>query len=167
MGNTVPSSEFDLFAAQAQLNALLASRKSLVLATQDEQGACDLGIAPCVTVDLGFAVLLSSLAVHTRNLVRQPRLQAMMLEDEADLRQPFARLRANWACHALRLERTDERSDVVFTQMQQSFGSIVPLLHGLADFHVFILTLQTGRFVAGFGKAYRLDGLRVVGHVRT
>lgn len=167
MGNTVPSSESDFSAAQTQLDALLASQQSLVLATQDEQGACDLGAAPCVPVDVGFAVLLSSLAAHTRNLVREPRLQAMMLEDETDLRQPFARLRANWVCHALRLERSDARSEAAFTQMQQSFGSIVPLLHGLADFHVFILTPQLGRFVAGFGKAYRLDGLRVVEHVRT
>jgi hypothetical protein len=167
MGNTVQSNETDFSAAQAQLNALLASRQSLVLATQDEQGACDLGVAPCVPVDMGFAVLLSSLAVHTRNLMREPRLQAMMLEDEADLRQSFARLRASWVCHALRLECTDARSEAIFTQMEQSFGSIVPLLHDLADFHVFILTPQMGRFVAGFGKAYRLDGLRVVEHVRT
>jgi len=65
-----------------------------------------------------------------------------------------------------RLAREDERSDAIFELMQARFGTIVPLLRGLNDFYVFVFTPKQGRFIAGFGKAYRLEELRVVEHLR-
>ena len=83
------------------------------------------------------------------------------------MRQPFARQRLSLGCVAERLERDDACSQEAFGRMERQFGSIIPLLQGLADFHVFILRPGAGRFVAGFGRAYRLDGLRVVEHLRS
>ncbi len=168
MENTVlktePATEFT--AVQNQLEDFIAQRNALVLATHDAQGECELGVAPCVHVDGAFAVLLSRLAAHTRHLETEPRLKVMFLQDEADLAQPFARQRLVLDCDAERLERADVRSDALFERMESHFGSIVPLLRGLADFYVFVLTPRSGRFVAGFGKAYRLEGLQVTEHLR-
>lgn len=168
MENTVQKTDSatEFMAVQNQLDDFIAQRNSLVLATHDAQGECELGVAPCVHVDGAFAVLLSQLAPHTRHLETEPRLNVMFLQDEADLRQPFARQRLVLSCDAARLERADARSDALFEQMESCFGSIVPLLRGLADFHVFVLTPRSGRFVAGFGKAYRLEGLQVAEHLR-
>ncbi len=166
MGNIVVSTDSDNLALQKQLDEFLTHRQSLVLATQGEDGISELGLAPFVWHDGAFAVLLSGLATHTQHLAHEPRLQVMLLEDEADARQPFARQRLSLRCEAVRLERESAQSDILFDRLAERFGSIIPLLRGLADFHVFILTPQGGRFVAGFGKAYRLDGLRVVEHLR-
>ena len=156
----------DFSAEQNRLESFIATRQSLVLATHDVQGECEVGVAPFVPVGGAFAVLLSGLAPHTRHLEREPRAQMMLLEDEAETRQPYARLRMTVSCDATRLSREDARSDAIFALMQARFGSIVPLLRGLNDFHVFILAPRHGRFIAGFGKAYRLEQLHVVEHLR-
>lgn len=168
MDNTVARIEqgMDFTAAQNQLESFIATRQSLVLATHDAQGKCEMGVAPFVHVDGAFAVLLSGLAPHTRQLEREPHAQLMLLEDEAETRQPYARLRMTVSCDVTRLARENERSDAILELMQARFGSIVPLLRGLNDFHVFIFAPNHGRFIAGFGKAYRLEELRVVEHLR-
>jgi len=168
MENTVPKTEqsADFTPVQEQLASFIALRQSLVLATHDALGECELGVTPFVFVDGVFAVLLSGLAPHTRHLEREPRAQIMLLEDETETRQPYARLRMSVRCEVTRLARDDERSDAIFAQMQARFGSIVPLLRGLNDFNVFTMQPKDGRFIAGFGKAYRLDGLSVVEHLR-
>lgn len=165
MANTEPNADFS--AVQTQLESFMAKRQSLVLVTHDAQGECELGVAPFVLVDGIFAVLLSRLAVHTRHLEREPRVQIMLLDDEAETRQPYARLRMSVHCDVVRLARTELQSDTFFEHLQARFGSIVPLLRGLDDFHVFIFTPKHGRLIAGFGKAYRLEGLRVVEHLRS
>jgi putative heme iron utilization protein len=168
MDNIVDQTERDkdFSAVQNQLESFIAARQSLVLATHAAQGECEMGVASFVHVDGALAVLLSGLAAHTRHLEREPRAQVMLLEDEVETRQPYARLRMSVHCDVTRLAREDERSDVIFELMQARFGSIVPLLRGLNDFHVFILAPRHGRFVAGFGKAYRLEELCVVEHLR-
>ncbi|MEW5838232.1 MAG: pyridoxamine 5'-phosphate oxidase family protein [Pseudomonadota bacterium] len=166
MDNIAANSEDGFAALQAQLDAFVAQRQSLVLATQDEHGVCELGLAPFVWHEGGFAVLLSGLAPHTQHLARDSALQVMLLDDEASARQPFARQRLSLRCESVRLERESAQSDSWFDLLAQRFGSIVPLLRGLPDFNVHVLSPQQGRFVAGFGKAYRLQGLRVVEHLR-
>ncbi|MEF3194165.1 MAG: HugZ family protein, partial [Halothiobacillaceae bacterium] len=81
------------------------------------------------------------------------------------VRQPFARTRVSLTCHARMLDREEAAGRAMLEAMEESFGSIVPLLGGLPDFHLFTLTPTAGRFVAGFGRAFRLDGLRVVEHL--
>jgi len=168
MENTVRNIEMnvDFLEVQKNLESLIAARRALVLATHDAQGECELGVAPFVHVNGAFAVLLSGLAAHTRQLERLPQAQIMLLEDEAEARQPYARMRMTLECSVERFGREHERSDVIFALMQARFGSIVPLLRGLNDFHAFVFTPKQGRFIAGFGKAYRLDGLDVVEHLR-
>lgn len=164
MGATVPSP--DLGRVQSDLETFLASRRSLVLGTQAEDGRVELSVAPFVASEEGFAVFLSDLAPHTANLRRSASVEALLLEDEADARQPFARTRVSLACSAMPIQSDDERGEVVLDQMESLFGGIVPLLRGLPDFHLFLLRPVSGRYVAGFGKAYRMEGLRVVEHLR-
>ncbi|MEW6467153.1 MAG: pyridoxamine 5'-phosphate oxidase family protein [Pseudomonadota bacterium] len=163
MGATVRSP--DLEAVQADLEAFLASRRSLVLGTRGEDGQVELSVAPFVPHGDGLAVFLSDLAPHTANLRRYPSAEVLLLEDEADASQPFARTRVSLSCNVRPLERDDEPEGAVLEAMEAAFGGIVPLLRGLPDFHLFILEPLVGRYVAGFGRAYRLEGQRVVEHL--
>lgn len=155
----------DLGAVQAELEDFLARRRSLVLGTQGEDGRVELSVAPFVPHGDGFAVFLSDLAPHTGNLRRTELAEVLLLEDEAEARQPFARTRVSFTCHAGMLDRGDARGKAVLQAMETSFGGIVPLLRSLPDFHLFVFTPIGGRFVAGFGRAFRLEGLRVVEHL--
>ncbi|MDM7322544.1 MAG: pyridoxamine 5'-phosphate oxidase family protein [Gammaproteobacteria bacterium] len=155
----------DLEDIQAELASFLASRRTLVLGTLNEDGRVELSVAPFVPHGDGFAVFLSELAPHTANLGRTQLAQVLLLEDEAQVRQPFARTRVSFDCRAERLDRESAQGRAVLQVMEASFGGIVPLLFSLPDFHLFLLTPGAGRFVAGFGRAFRLEGLRVVEHL--
>jgi putative heme iron utilization protein len=163
MAAIVPSP--DLGEAQAELAAFLASRRSLVLGTLGEDGRVELSVAPFVPHGDGFAVFLSDLAPHTGNLRRTELAEVLLLEDEAAARQPFARTRVSLTCRAGMLNREGVQGRAVLQAMEASFGGIVPLLRSLPDFHLFVLTPGGGRFVAGFGRAFRLEGLQVVEHL--
>jgi hypothetical protein len=43
-------------------------------------------------------------------------------------------------------------------EFHHRFGKVMAMIEPLADFHLFRLQLQTGRFVRGFGQAYDLSG---------
>lgn len=163
MGATVPSPE--LREAQAELAAFLARRRSLVMGTLGEDGKVELSVAPFVPQADGLVVFLSELAPHTAHLRRTGRAEVLLLEDEVEARQPFARRRVSLACRVEPLERDAEQGRAALEAMEAAFGGIVPLLRGLPDFHLFVLTPTTGRFVAGFGRAFRLEGLKVVEHL--
>ncbi len=42
--------------------------------------------------------------------------------------------------------------------MEERFGSILGLLRGLRDFHLFAFDIKTGSYVRGFGQAWELRG---------
>ncbi|MEW6765360.1 MAG: pyridoxamine 5'-phosphate oxidase family protein [Pseudomonadota bacterium] len=156
----------DLAPVREELSAFLASRASLVLGTRGDEGRAELSVAPFVADVDGFVIFLSDLAPHTRNLRREPRAEVLLLEDEAETRQPFARRRVSLSCKVDSLDRESEEGGTLLDRMEAAFGGIVPLLRSLPDFHLFRLTPQAGRYVAGFGKAYRLEGLTLVEHLR-
>ena len=67
------------------------------------------------------------------------------------------------------MARDSESCDRVLDDFEQQFGSIIDVLRGLKDFHLFKLVLESGSYVAGFGKAYELsgDGLDELRHIST
>lgn len=166
MAVTVPSSDVGLAAIQSELESFLSTRRSLVLGTRGEDGLPELSVAPFVRDGDGFVVFLSDLAPHTRNLRREPVAEVLLLEDEVELRQPFARTRVSLSCAAEVLDRDSERGEALLAQMEAAFGGIIPLLRSLPDFDLFYLSPKGGRYVAGFGKAWQLSGLAITEHLR-
>jgi putative heme iron utilization protein len=53
------------------------------------------------------------------------------------------------------------RENVVYPErlqaLQDKFGEVVSVLRELTDFHLLALQPQTGRYVAGFGRAFTLQ----------
>ena len=56
------------------------------------------------------------------------------------------------------IPRDAEPYALVLDKFQQRFGNIIEVIASLADFHLFQIRPQSGRFVKGFGQAYRLSG---------
>jgi len=145
------------------LGKLLAEAQTLQLATLDAAGEPAISYAPFVRDAQGnFYIFVSQLASHTQDLLGHPHAAVMLVADEQDTRQIFARTRATYQCAV----ETVARDAVQFPQrldaMQERFGEVVGLLRGLGDFVLFRLKPQSGRFVMGFGQAFVLagDGLR-------
>ncbi|KJY82836.1 HugZ protein [Vibrio galatheae] len=133
-------------------------RRTLQLATVDENGRPNVSYAPYVQNQDGYFVLISEIARHARNLQVNPNVSIMMIEDEESSKQLFARKRLTFDAVASVVERDSAQWTQVIAQMQQRFGEIIDGLSQLQDFVLFNLKADKGLFVKGFGQAYQVSG---------
>ncbi|MBW3695537.1 heme utilization protein HutZ [Vibrio sp. T187] len=133
-------------------------RRTIQLATVDEDGRPNVSYAPFVQNQEGYFVLISQIARHARNLEANPQVSLMMIEDEDSSKQLFARKRLTFDAVASVVERDSELWLQVVAQMKERFGEIIDGLSQLQDFVLFNLKAENGLFVKGFGQAYQVSG---------
>ncbi len=133
-------------------------RRTLQLATVDGEGRPNVSYAPFVQNQEGYFVLISQIARHARNLLENPNVSLMMIEDEDTSKQLFARKRLTFDAVATVVERESELWHHVVSQMQERFGEIIDGLSKLEDFVLFNLKAEQGLFVKGFGQAFQVSG---------
>lgn len=140
------------------LDQLLAGMQSLQLSTVGEDGEPHSGYTPFMMDGSQVVVFVSQLALHTRDLLADNRASVMIISDEADSSQIFARTRVSYQCRAEVVSRENEEYDPLLTRFEQRHGKMIGLLRQLPDFVLFRLVPHRGQFVMGFGKAFRLSG---------
>lgn len=133
-------------------------RRTLQLATVDAEGRPNVSYAPYVQNQEGYFVLISKIARHARNLLENPNVSLMMIEDEESSKQLFARKRLTFDAVANVVERDTEMWQQVVGQLKERFGEIIDGLSQLEDFVLFNLKPESGLFVKGFGQAYQVSG---------
>ena len=133
-------------------------RRTIQLATVDAEGRPNVSYAPYVQNQEGYFVLISQIARHARNLLENPNVSLMMIEDEDSSKQLFARKRLTFDAVATVVERDTEMWQQVVGQMKDRFGEIIDGLSQLEDFILFNLKAEQGLFVKGFGQAYQVSG---------
>ncbi|HDU8578412.1 heme utilization protein HutZ [Vibrio antiquarius] len=133
-------------------------RRTLQLATVDAEGRPNVSYGPYVQNQEGYFVLISKIARHARNLLENPNVSLMMIEDEESSKQLFARKRLTFDAVANVVERDTEMWQQVVGQMKERFGEIIDGLSQLEDFVLFNLKPESGLFVKGFGQAYQVSG---------
>ena len=144
--------------ALAAYQALPKQVKSLMLSTINADGTPHASYAPFVIDDAYQVYLLTSgLSAHTQNLLRTGQASALIIEDESQTQQVFARQRLTYDCQVTPIPRQSDLWEAQMAQMEARFGEIIPMLRQLEDFQLFGLSPQAGRFVMGFGSAYQVD----------
>lgn len=139
--------------------AALKERVSSVhLATIGADALPHTGCVPCLWFDGSLQIFVSRLSVHTRDLLNNPVVSAMLVEDEQDSRQPFARVRLRFQCTAKVIEPDNETYSQRLDAFEAKHGKTVQLIRQLPDFVLFELVPSDAIFVMGFGQAYRLSG---------
>lgn len=146
----------DLTAVSAEYLAFRARFQTLVLATGDGEilGA---SYAPFVMHAGDMYIYVSELAAHTRHLLKQGQCAVLLIEDEQDCRNLFARRRISYQCQVDEVVPDTPTAAQVLGTMRERFGNVVDLLRSLPGFHLFRLQATEGSYVAGFGKAYAID----------
>lgn len=140
------------------LQELLGSQQTLLLATASINGVPDMSYAPFIRDETGcFYILISELAAHTPNLFANPQASVMFIRPESESNNLFARERAIFDCTVTEINRDDKSYPVQLKALQGQFGEIVNVLSSLPDFHLFALSPINGRYVAGFGQAYKVN----------
>lgn len=132
---------------------------NLVLATVGEGGRPLASQTPfAVDEDGSFLVLVSGLAEHGKTLRSAKTVNVMLMVDEAGLPNPFARERLNLDCNVETIARESKDWAAAERLLENRFGKFINTLVQLPDFTIFRLLPQEGRYVAGFGAAYRIIG---------
>ena len=137
---------------------LIASQQTLILSTASANCVPDISYAPFVRDHAGvFYIYVSELASHTANLLNNPQASLIFLRPESESPNLFARERAVFSCHVKEIARDDDCYTTRLNALQDKFGEVVSLLRSLPDFHLFALNPESGRYVAGFGRAFTIN----------
>jgi len=145
------------------LAALRSSVQSILLSTVGENNEPHTGCTPFIfDTERGrehhIIIFVSQLAVHTRDLLKNKDVSAMIIADESKSEQVFARTRVTYQCRAEVVASDDLNYDVLLDAMQFKRGKMIDLLRTLPDFVLFRLVPIRGQFVMGFGQAFKLTG---------
>jgi len=134
--------------------ALLSRFASLMLSTVNSKGEPLASFAPFVEKDGVFYIFVSLLADHTVNMLDNPMASVMLIANEQESKNIFARERAVVQVAIEEVEVQSAIANTVFELMEQSHGKTVKMLRTLSDFKLLQLTPIKGRYVVGFGKAF-------------
>ena len=135
------------------------SIKKLQLSTLTAQGKPNASYSPFVTDELGnFYIFVSQLASHTQDVLTNPQASILLIQDEAETRQIFARQRISYQCDVEIITTEDSEYSKMLDALEKRFGNVVELLRTLPDFILFRLKPTQGQYVKGFGKAFTLKG---------
>jgi putative heme iron utilization protein len=135
---------------------LLSSRKTLVMATADKNGAPNVSYAPFVHRAPPLYVYTSSRSRHTSNMMETAKASVMFIEDEARTKNFFARKRFTCQCSAESVARETTEWRTVMSLFKRKFGKVFDMIRPLPDFVLFRLTPHEGLYVQGFGQAFEI-----------
>jgi len=149
-------------------SALLEQMQSAQLATVGADGQPQCGYTPFLYQSPNqFFVFVSQLAAHTRDMLATRRAAIMIIQDEVQAKQLFARTRVSFQCEAQLIEKSSVDYNTILDAYAARHGKMVDLLRQLPDFCLLRLIPQSGQFVMGFGQAYRLEGSQLENFVHT
>ncbi|HEY9760995.1 MAG TPA: pyridoxamine 5'-phosphate oxidase family protein [Trichocoleus sp.] len=142
----------------AAYQAFPAQKQSLMLSTVNPDGTPNASYTPFVMDEArSFYVYVSGLSAHTQNLHTTGKVSVLLIDDESETPQIFARRRLTYDCNAQSLEAGSAECDRIADLFEDRFGNIIQMFRQLADFQIFKLTPYGGRFVVGFGSAYDIN----------
>ncbi|MEM9397850.1 MAG: pyridoxamine 5'-phosphate oxidase family protein [Pseudomonadota bacterium] len=160
--NTATGGKMDNKALEQRLNEevleFIRDRRSLQIASVDQDGVPFASYAPFAADDRSFYVVLSDIAVHGKNLLQESRGSVLLIEDEDAAEELFARRRVSYQIRAEAPEVDSAEWSTGVELLEERLGKMPRMLSELDDFRVFRLHPVSGRYVKGFGAAYALAG---------
>ncbi len=152
------TSEINYETARREYQSLRENIKSVQLATLGEDDQPEVSYAPFIWFEGACFLFLSQLARHTQNLLNNPAISLLIIEDQAESRNQFARRRIIWQGRAEAVERDIDLFKTVMQLFRGRFGDFIDIVEPLQDFHLFKICPHSGRFIRGFGQAFQLSG---------
>ena len=138
---------------------IVKKMKTIILSTTDDKGSPNASYAPSATDEYGnFYIYISSLSKHTKNLLITNIASLMIIEDESDAENLFARKRFTIKSQASTILRDTKEWTEKINLLEQKFPEQIAFLKDLTDFHLFKLKPISGLLVHGFARAFRFKG---------
>jgi heme iron utilization protein len=101
-------------------------------------------------------LLLSRLAIHTKNLLQDPRVSLLVIESGRATEDPQTLARVCLIGHAQLISR----QDAGYQPFAETFRTRISSDHlfALGDFELFLLSIKELRYVGGFGRINSISG---------
>lgn len=132
----------------------LFNQKTIMISSLTQEGQPFISYAPFARIEDKVYIYISKAAEHYYNLLKNPNVAIMMIEDEAEAKTVFARVRLSFKATATMMQEVAENIWEAFEEAQGK--EMVQMLRKM-DFDMFELQLHKGRLVKGFGKAYDVE----------
>lgn len=147
--------QIDIGQKKEQYLQFIDKCKTVVISSKDENGNPFTSYAPYVQHDGKLYIYISLISDHYKFIETTKKISIMMLADEQDAPNLFARERARFECVAENVG--NDGYEEVFAKFENSHGApMMGVLRGL-DLSLFELTPKEGRYVIGFGQAFDTD----------
>lgn len=143
---------------EAAITKMYTEVRSLSLATMIEQNSPLVSYTP-FSVDSAYTklwILISDLAVHSKNLKKYPICSVLIMRDESESTQIYLRERIQLEMQSEMIARDGPEWRVGCDALRDRHGDLLDTLEQLTDFHLFALRPRGGRYVVGFGQAFEL-----------
>ena len=145
--------------AELEKQLILENMQTVTLSTVDDNGIPNSSYAPSLRDDNNnFFIYISELSKHTNNLLNTKKVSIMIIEDESNANNIFARKRFTMDADSYVIDRDSKEWISVITLMENKFGDSIKFLKNLTDFHLFKLTPYKGLLVHDFARAFRYEG---------
>ncbi|MBC2854901.1 pyridoxamine 5'-phosphate oxidase family protein [Cetobacterium sp. 2A] len=141
----------------SEMEEFIDKFKSVIIGTVSIDGGVDLTYAPYLKLDGENYIYISEIGDHFSNLKNKEQIfEIMFLEDESECVSPVVRKRVRFNVNAEFLPR-DEEFEKVLDSFEEKVGKHMKITRNMKDFHLVKLNILNGRFVKGFGKAYKIQ----------
>ncbi|MCX8662470.1 HugZ family protein [Gilliamella sp. B2911] len=131
--------------------------RTIILSTMTKNGEVDTSYSPYFFDGKDYYVLISDLAPHSQNMKDNANLSFLIMDDECNTKNIYARRRLSFRATTSIVERESELFDNIIDQLAKRVSKMVYMLAEMKDFNLFKITPTVGRLVLGFGKTYIVD----------
>ncbi|HSQ87876.1 pyridoxamine 5'-phosphate oxidase family protein [Romboutsia sp.] len=133
------------------MDNLMKNQKTLMISSNDKDNNLNISCAAYVYKKNKIYIYISKIAKHYDNLLINPKISVMIIEDEKDAKTVFDRKRISLKCIANKIEH---ESKDIFKLFDESHGAKMMKILKTMDFDIFELEILNGRFIAGFSKVF-------------
>ena len=136
---------------------LIDACKSLVITVADNDYP-DIGYAPYIYKDNYFYIFSSELSSHIRLLINKKVGTFMLIKDEKDTTNIWARVRMKFQAKVSIIRRNVSDFQEITDVISNKHGNTIDIIREFKDFHLIKITPKQGTIITGFGSAYNLIG---------
>ena len=160
--------DIDIAGLEAARDALLSQARTILMAAPGDSDMPEMGVTPLVWHDGALFIYPSRLSAHIRAMLAVGKAACLVIEDEADAQNIWARKRIKFDSEITEIERKTDLFEAVCDGFASRHGPTMGLIRDFTDFHLLRLRPTGGVMVLGFAQAYRLSGpdLAVTAHLR-
>lgn len=130
---------------------------TIILSTITKTGEVDTSYSPYFFDGNDYYILISNLAPHGQNIKANSNISFLIIDDECNTKNIYARRRLSFHATTTIVARQSELFNTIIERLAKRVSKMVYMLAEMKDFNLYKISPTVGRLVLGFGKTYIVD----------